>query len=131
MTLFEITAFYIALFILMNLYLMLRVGLYRNAKKISLGDNDDKDLRARIRAHGNYTETIIFSALALITLSQLSAPSWLLHLIGTGTLIGRIAHFIGMQGKYNAGPGRPLGMFIFLATMLISAGYIFYSIFMS
>lgn len=128
MTLFEIFALYLSLFILMNLVLMMRIGKVRMHRKISLGDGGDKDLNVRVRTHGNFVETIMFSIFGLLALAMLGAPAWAMHLVGIATLIGRGLHIKGMAGKHAASRERPMGMVIFILTMLFTVGYILYAI---
>lgn len=128
MTLIEIVGLYFSIFAIMNIVLMMRVGKARMAKKVSLGDGNDPELRGHIRAHGNFIETIFFSIAALIILAMLSAPIWALHLVGAATVIGRVSHAMGMSGKHNVGKGRPMGMIIFMLTMVFTIIYVAYSI---
>lgn len=125
---FEIVALYFAVFALMNIVFLLRIVKIRRQKQVSLGDGGENELRTRIRTHGNFVETIIFSLAALIILALLNAPSWLLHLIGLLTIFGRLSHAYGMIGKHNVGMGRPVGMVVFILTLLITIIYILYAL---
>lgn len=128
MTNIETLAIYVAIFLLMNFVLLMRVGNQRMAKKVSLGDGGDSHLMARIRAHGNYVETIIFSLAALFTLALLDAAVWAIHVLGGLTLIGRLLHAHGMSAADHNGKGRGFGMMAFGLSMLFSIGYIIYAI---
>lgn len=129
MTLFEIVASYIAFFLLMNIVLMYLIGQTRLAKKIDLGDGGDAQMLARVRAHGNFSETVPILMLGLIALAMLSAPVWALHLVGGGMVAGRLLHALGMYGKF--GKGRLIGTLSFLLLSLFTAGYIAFKIFTS
>lgn len=126
MTLFEIVALYVAIFLIMNIVLMYRVGQVRIAKKINLGDAGDELMISRVRAHGNFSETVPLLLLGLIALAMLSAPVWALHLVGAGLVIGRLLHAMGMSGTF--GQGRFIGTLSFLLLSLFTAGMIAYKI---
>ncbi|MEO1407838.1 MAG: MAPEG family protein, partial [Pseudomonadota bacterium] len=78
----------------------------RFSKKISLGTGGDKDMEVRVRSQANATEYIPIAMIALIALTQLGAPVWLLHALGGLFTFGRLIHPIGMAGPLIA---RQLG----------------------
>jgi len=116
MTLFQIVAFYIALHCLLAPVLMYRVGQIRLKEKISIGDNGNDALLARIRAHGNYIENMPIALIGLIGLAMLSAPPLMLHIFGAAFFIGRVMHAIGMAGPNANGKSRFHGMILTLFT---------------
>ncbi|MEE9347862.1 MAG: MAPEG family protein [Robiginitomaculum sp.] len=124
MTLFQILGLYVALLLIINMVLMVRVFRIRQSKRVSLGDGDDPLLHSRIRAHANFSETVPIALFGLFSLAMLGAPVWALHLVGAGTVIGRISHAIGMAGPHSVGKARPFGIVLFLATSLFTALYI-------
>ena len=129
MTYFPIIAGYIAFFLLMNIVLMYLIGKVRIAKKIDLGDGGDAQMLSRVRAHGNFSETVPISMLGLICLDMLAAPIWALHLVGGGMVVGRVLHALGMYGKFKQ--GRLVGTLTFLLLSLFTAGMITFKIFTS
>lgn len=125
----EIAAIYAGLNILLLLALSVRVMLLRRAKRVSLGDGGDPELRRAMRAHGNAAEYIPagLAGLILAALLDPATPAWLLHASGGALTLGRFAHAIGLTlGDLN--PGRPIGMtltwaaFLMLGVGLIWAG---------
>ena len=118
MTSFETVGLYIAIFLIMNIILMYRVGQVRLAKKINLGDGGDELALARIRAHGNFSETVPLLLLGLIAMAMLNAPFWSLHLVGAGLVIGRVLHAMGMAKAYNH--GRLVGTLTFMLLSLFT-----------
>jgi uncharacterized membrane protein YecN with MAPEG domain len=130
MTLFETVALYVALLLLINIVLMVRVFRLRQAKSVSLGNGDDPLLHSRIRAHANFSETVPIALFGLFALAMLSAPLWVLHIVGAGTVIGRISHAIGMAGRHSVGKARPFGIVLFLLISVFTASYILYAIFL-
>ena len=128
MTLFQIVAFYIALHLILAPILMFRVGQIRIKEKISIGDGNSPALIARIRAHGNYTETAPFALIGLIAMAMLTAHPIALHLFGAVFLIGRILHAHGMAQKDANGKGRLYGMMMTLFTFFGTAAYLLWLI---
>ena len=108
---------------------MFRVGQIRIKEKISIGDGNSPALVARIRAHGNYTETAPFALIGLIALAMLSAPSIALHLFGAIFLLGRLLHAHGMAQKNANGKGRFYGTLMTLFTFAGTAIYLLWLIF--
>ena len=129
MTTFQIVALYIALNLILLPVLMFRVGQIRIKEKISIGDGNSPALVARIRAHGNYTETAPFALIGLIALAMLSAPSIALHLFGAIFLLGRLLHAHGMAQKNANGKGRFYGTLMTLFTFVGTAIYLLWLIF--
>ena len=90
-----------------NVWLSVRIGMIRTAKKISIGDGGDEDLIRRMRAQANFIEnTPIF--LILFGLIELSGKGgWWLPVVGAVFMLGRVAHAFGMDGTFKA--GRAIG----------------------
>ena len=61
-----VTLLFAAIFGILHVVFTLRVGAYRFSSKISLGDEGDKELRNRIRGHGNFTENVPIALLLLL-----------------------------------------------------------------
>jgi len=129
MTLFEITALYTALNILLLIILSVRVGQVRLGEKINLGDGGNDLMNRRIRAQGNYIEYAPLSLIGLFAMAQLSALPIMLHLAGGAFLLGRILHAIGMEAPKAAGKGRVIGMLLTMLTLLGQTGAILFLIF--
>lgn len=129
MTTFQIVAFYVALTLLFNPYLMLRIGNVRLKKNINLGDGGDEEMLARIRAHGNFTEVAPLALIGLIAIAMLSGSALFLHIFGAAYFIGRILHFLGMTGAF--GKGRLIGTLTTLLVFVGEAVYLLYLIFLT
>jgi len=127
MTLFQIAALYIALNMILAPILMFRVGQVRMSKKIDLGDGGDELMRARIRAHGNFTENAPLALLGLLGLAMLQAHPIAIHVFGAAFFIGRILHAMGMAKTF--GQGRMFGTLLTVLTFFTQAGYILFLIF--
>lgn len=127
MTTFQIVALYVALTLLLNPFLMLRIGLHRQKKQINLGDGGDADMLARIRTHGNFTEVAPLILIGLIVMAMMNASPLMLHLVGIAYLLGRLLHFLGMSGRF--GRGRMFGTILTLFAFITQGVYLLYLIF--
>jgi len=92
-----ITAIYASLLAILYVWLAFRVIGYRQSAKVSLGDNNDPELRQRIRTHSNFAEYAPFGIALLLLLELQGLPVWLVHLSGLSLFAGRLAHAIGLQ----------------------------------
>ncbi len=116
-----VAASYIATLILLGVVLAVRVVAIRLAQKIGLGDGEDRVLRCRIRAHGNYSEYAPLLLILLIALPLLGAKEWLIHLVGLTGLVGRVLHAIGITRSGGASLPRASGIVLTFAALLIGA----------
>ena len=123
-----ITAFYTALLGLFNLGLTCYVILGRWKYGVSLGDGGQKELNRRIRAHGNFIETVPMSLLLLfcteytLRLSTFGQREQLwIHGIALALLFGRTLHFYGFRQKRSVNRYRQVGMGL---TLLINGGLV-------
>ena len=94
-----ITLFYAAILMLLQLALTWNVILGRWKYNVSLGDGGEKDLRIRIRAHGNFIETTPYTLFLLYGAeTYVYTPLWA-HILGAVFLVGRLVHAFGIQQK--------------------------------
>jgi uncharacterized protein len=109
---------------LAGLFLLLtaRVIVYRRAERINLGDGSDPVMLRRIRAQGNFVETVPL-ALILLAIAELQgeAPGWL-HLTGGLLLAGRLAHGLNFSFDLKQMQLRVGGMGLTLVAILLGAG---------
>ena len=96
MTGLEVASVYVAVNILILVWLAFRVVTHRARGKISLGDGGSDDLAVAIRVHGNASEYIPAMLVGLMALAFLSAPNWVIHALGATFTLGRLMHPIGM-----------------------------------
>lgn len=114
----RVTAFYAALGALLVLLLTASVVARRLKARVSLGDNGDRVLARRIRAHGNALEYLPIALILLLILELLAiAPVWL-HLFGITLLLGRALHALGLSRSGGPGRLRMSGMVLTLLSML-------------
>ena len=117
----SITLVFAAIFGFLHVIFTLRVGNYRFKSKISLGDDGDRELLKRIRAHGNFIENVPI-ALLLILLNDLDgAEDNTLMLMGSILLISRLTHYLTIVTVKLPWILRPLSMLGTLGTIITAS----------
>lgn len=117
----ETTVFFAAIFGILHVIFTLRVGGYRFRSKISLGDGGDKELRNRIRAHGNFIENVPIALLLLLLNDLNGLPVRTLMILGSVLLVSRILHYVMIVSRSLPMVLRPISMLGTLGTILVSA----------
>ena len=117
-----ITSHYAALLALLLFALSVRVIQARVAGRvvIGLGDDDRRLLRAS-RAHGNFVEYVPMVVVLMLLLELGGAPGWLLHLLGSMILAGRLAHGLGISREPDNLRLRQLGMALTFTPLIMGA----------
>ncbi len=116
-----ITPVYAGLLALLFFALSWRVIRYRRAHVISLGDNDDKALRKRMRAQANFVEYTPFGLILLLLAEMQGTPALALHLLGASLLAGRLLHAYGFSSTPQKIVLRQMGMALTFAMLLCAA----------
>ena len=100
-----------------NIWLSVRTGMVREARKISIGDGGDEELIRRMRAQANFIENTPI-VLVLVALIELSRPGNVyLAAVAAVYMLGRLAHGVGMDGGALA-KGRTVGTITTMLTLL-------------
>lgn len=122
-----ITPFFVALFLVIQVVITNVVGYRRLKTDIHFLDGGDIALTRRMRAHGNFTETVPITLLGMLTAELTGASATLLWVGGILLLVGRLWHYwvIVAQGWGN---GRALSMVLTFAAMLVFSGAILWNI---
>lgn len=125
-----ITAWYAALLGLMQVSLTTYVVFGRWRYGVSLGDGDERDMRRRIRAHGNFIEIVPMSLILLYLAEQhlLSQQALWVHIFGVMTVLGRVLHVIGMTRKRSVNKLRQAGMTLNLGALSILSLWLLYGV---
>jgi len=118
-----VTVIFIALFAFLQIPATVAVGLRRAQTGIQFLDEGDQVLLKRMRAHGNYTETVPMALLAMAAAELSGAPSLLLWSVGGALLIGRLLHY-GTLVTTGFGTGRAIGMLLTMSPLLVFPGYV-------
>jgi len=123
----QVASVYIAINMLILVWLAFRVVSRRRSGKISIGDGGSDDLAVAIRVHGNASEYIPATLVGFLALAFLESPVWGLHALGIAFTLGRLMHVFGM----GSGPiiFRQLGVLLTWLTMIIVSLAILYHAF--
>jgi uncharacterized membrane protein YecN with MAPEG domain len=90
----------------------------RQQHRIEIGSGGVPDMERAIRIHANFAEFVPLT-LGLILLAEFAGFSqWIVHLLGGGLLLVRLAHAQGLSQSSGATPGRAIGI---VGTALILA----------
>jgi len=118
-----VTLVFVAVFALLQIPMTVAVGLLRAQTDIHFMDGGNTTLLRRMRAHGNYTETVPMSLLAMAAAEFSGAPSALLWAIGGALLLGRALHY-GTLVTSGFGLGRAIGMILTFTPLLVCPVYV-------
>lgn len=103
---FPVTAMYAGLLGLLLILLSAQVSRQRRRARVSLGLGGDAELERAARAQGNFIEYVPLGLLLLLLLEPEITRLWILHVLGTMLLLGRILHAVGMYPRGRAINGR-------------------------
>lgn len=115
----HITVLFVGLFALIQIPLTILVGFRRVQTGIQFFDGGDQALLRRMRAHGNYTETVPIVLIAMAAAEVASMPQWALWAGGISLLVGRLMHAAILVTKGWGNP-RAVGMIL---TFIPMAGF--------
>lgn len=115
-----VSALYIALLVIGIVPLFVRIILLRRSRLVSIGDSGHPDLALSIRIHGNYAENAPFIFALLLALPLVGASIWLIHFVGVASLVGRIAHFLGLKNN-RATAARAIGVVLTLLAYIVGS----------
>jgi hypothetical protein len=117
LTSIPITVLFIGLFAVIQVPLTVMVGYRRVQTGIQFFDGGDQTLLRRMRAHGNYTETVPIVLLAMAAAEITGIPGWALWAGGSSLLIGRLMHAAILITKGWGNP-RAIGMILTFVPMV-------------
>ena len=112
-----VSTLFIGLFVVLQIPLTVMVGYRRARTGIQFFDGGDQTLLRRMRAHGNFTETVPIVLLARVAAELTGAPAWLLWAGGASLLVGRLMHAAILIVK-GWGLPRAIGMILTFVPML-------------
>ena len=118
-----VTAFFAGLLILLQVLMTAFVGLYRVKSGIEFLDGGDVIMTRRMRAHGNFIETVPIALLVMLLAELSGAPAALLWSGGAALLAGRLLHAYTIM-RHGTAPGRAIGMAMTTLPMAVLGGYL-------
>lgn len=107
---FAITALYAAPLAALFIWLSYRVIVRRRSELVAYGPGEDRDLLQRMRIHANFAEYTPLALIIMMLVESLSAPNFLVHVLGLLILSGRFIHGIGLSNNPNKIKLRVIGM---------------------
>jgi len=122
MTAFEAVVLYAGLFVLLFIGLKLNAGRVRVATKVNFGEGGSDPMMQAMRVQGNAVEDVPITLLGLFGLATLAAPVWLIHVLGAGFFVFRLAHAVTLGSGTGSGLGRLIGTLGTLIVMLVTGG---------
>lgn len=125
-----VTQLYAGLLAVWFLVLSIRVVLGRAGKgKPSLGDGGDPVMFRRIRGQANFAEYVPLTLVLIGFLEMSGQAKWIIHLLGSTLLLGRVMHGYAFSFTSEHVFGRSAGIALtFLSLGVASALCIFSSI---
>lgn len=117
MTPIPISMLFIGALAVAQVPLTVMVGYRRLKTDIHFQDGGDVTLLRRMRAHGNFTETVPIVLLAMVACELAQAPAWLLWSGGASLVIGRAMH-VATLITVGWAPTRALAMVLTFLPML-------------
>ena len=103
------TLVFVAILALLQIPMTIAVGLKRVRTDIHFMDGGNQDLLWRMRAHGNFTETVPITLLAMAGAEISGTPTALVWMLGAFLVCGRLLHY-GTVRRYGWANGRAGGM---------------------
>ena len=116
-----VSPLYAGLLALLLIVLSYRVIQMRRALGVSIGTGDQKMVVKRMRVQANWAEYAPIAILLLVVADLQDAPVWLIHLLGSTLLLGRVLHAYGLGSTPQIIPARIWGMYLTFAMITASA----------
>lgn len=89
----EITIIFVAVFALFQVVITNLAGIARIKNEVHFYDEGDIDLRRRVRAHGNFIETVPITLMAMAGAELMGSSETLIWSFGAALLVGRLWHY--------------------------------------
>ena len=120
----NISAMYAAVLGLLFVPFTFYVGQYRASNKILLLDGGDQELARRIRAQGNFVETVPLAVILIILMELSGAGATWLHALGSVLVVSRVMHYLTIATNPANTVPRALGMLGTLGVYLVAASWL-------
>lgn len=118
----EAVVLYTGLFVLLFIGLKLNSGRVRVSEKVNYGEGGSDPMRQAMRVQGNAVEDVPITLLGLYGLAAMAAPVLLIHILGAGFFLFRLAHAFTLGSGEGSGMGRLVGTLGTLIVMLVTGG---------
>lgn len=104
-----VTSLYALVLLPIWAFLWISVASGRSARNVSIGDGGDPALLLSVRRHGNFVEWVCLILFFMLLAELQAAPAAWLHVAGLLTVVGRLAHPIGLRTDNAGHPLRYVG----------------------
>ncbi|HIC8797493.1 MAPEG family protein [Aeromonas veronii] len=115
---------YAALLALLFVLLSIRTIRTRHSRKVALGHGDDPAMLRAMRIHANFAEYVPLALLLIYFVETGNQTPWLIHLLGSALLLGRLCHAFGMSRTPENFRYRVVGMGLTFTVILVSTVHI-------
>ncbi|HEA3198665.1 TPA: MAPEG family protein [Aeromonas veronii] len=115
---------YAALLALLFVLLSIRTIRTRHSRKVALGHGDDPAMLRAMRVHANFAEYVPLALLLIYFVETGNQTPWLIHLLGSALLLGRLCHAFGMSRTPENFRYRVVGMGLTFTVILVSTVHI-------
>ena len=115
------TPFFAALLALLYLVLSVRVGRVRTKAKVSIGDGGDMALTRAMRAQANFNEYVPLTLLIIAFLEMRAVSLYVVCILLTLLLVGRILHAIGISPVKEITHCRMFGIIFTFIPLLVGS----------
>jgi uncharacterized protein len=122
-------ALYAALLAAMFFILSIRVIGQRRQSQTALGIGADANLERAVRVHANFSEYVPFALLLMFFVEEAGYPNWLMHVLGSVLITGRLSHAYGVSRSPENFRFRVTGMAMTFTILLTCACILLYSVF--
>lgn len=117
---------YTALLTILYFVISITVIKGRWKHKVSLGSGESNEIIHLVSAHSNFSSYVPFFLICFYLLETSDLNKYILHLLGSAFLLGRILHFASMKNQEQKFKFRKAGMILTLWPMLISSVFLLY-----
>jgi hypothetical protein len=107
------TLLFAAAFGLLNLWLSARAMTVRMKTGALLGDEGNRLMQARMRAHGNFNEYVPLALILMALIEMMGGRGTILYVIGSLLVVGRVLHPFGLE-RSGTNPLRAAGILLTL-----------------
>lgn len=122
MTSLAAATLYTGLFLFLFAILKLNCGRVRIGTKVNYGPGGNEKMIQAMRVQGNAIEDGPIVLIGLFGLASLSAPTLLIHVIGSVFFVSRVLHAIGLGSGDGSGAPRIIGTIGSLLSLLVTGG---------
>lgn len=123
----HIIPLYASLLSLLFVALSIKTIRLRRELKIGVGDGGNAKMTRAMRVHSNFAEYVPLCLLMFLLAEFYTAPTFLLHFLGAGLLIGRLSHAYGVSQLKENFVFRISGMLLTFTTLLLATIYVLFS----